>query len=127
MEKQTASDSYRQTVSDVRPNVRFEGWLLVKEATPRTTNTGKKFLDIALVDRTGSIPAKWWDFSGEPPAPGTVVRVRGLGNEYNGHLQLRIEWFKNLGALADASKQGAVDALKDTNYQGIKITAGLFF
>ena len=43
------------------------------------------------------------------------------------HLQLRIEWFKNLGALADASKQGAVDALKDTNYQGIKITAGLFF
>lgn len=91
MEKQTASDSYRQTVSDVRPNVRFEGWLLVKEATPRTTNTGKKFLDVALVDRTGSIPAKWWDFSGEPPAPGTVVRVRGLGNEYNGHLQLRID------------------------------------
>ena len=51
----------------------------------------------------------------------------GIGADVLKHLQLRIEWFKNLGALADASKQGAVDALKDTNYQGIKITAGLFF
>ena len=51
----------------------------------------------------------------------------GIGADVLKHLQLRIEWFKNLGALADASKQAAVDALKDTNYQGIKITAGLFF
>ena len=51
----------------------------------------------------------------------------GIGADVLRHLQLRIEWFKNLGALADASKQAAVDALKDTNYQGIKITAGLFF
>ena len=51
----------------------------------------------------------------------------GIGADVLNHLQLRIEWFKNLGALADASKQAAIDALKDTNYQGIKITAGLFF
>ena len=51
MEKQPASEAYRQTVSDIRPNVRFDGWLLVKEATPRTTANGKKFLDLALVDR----------------------------------------------------------------------------
>ena len=99
MEKQPASESYRQTVSDIRPNVRFDGWLLVKEATPRTTANGKKFLDLALVDRTGSIPAKWWDFAGTPPAPGAVVRVKGLGNEYNGHLQLRVD------ALAEAKPE----------------------
>ena len=51
----------------------------------------------------------------------------GIGADVLNHVQLRIEWFKNLGALADASKQAAIDALKDTNYQGIKITAGLFF
>ena len=84
-------EPYSQTVSDIRPNVRFEGWLLVKEAQMRATANGKKFLDVALVDRTGSVPAKWWDYAGEPPATGTVVRVRGLGSEYNGHLQLRID------------------------------------
>lgn len=51
----------------------------------------------------------------------------GIGADVLNHVQLRIEWFKNLGVLADASKQAAIDALKDTNYQGIKITAGLFF
>ncbi len=51
----------------------------------------------------------------------------GIGADVLNHVQLRIEWFKNLGALADASKQAAIVALKDTNYQGIKITAGLFF
>ena len=51
----------------------------------------------------------------------------GIGADVMKHLQLRVEWFKNMGALADANKQQAVDALKDTNYQGIKITAGLFF
>jgi 3'-5' exoribonuclease len=85
------NEPYRQTVSDIRPGVRFDGWLLVKEAQTRATANGKKFLDASLVDRTGSIPAKWWDFSGEPPAPGTVVRVRGIGNDYNGHLQLRVD------------------------------------
>lgn len=86
-----ASEAYRQTVSDVRPNVRFDGWLLVKEARVRASANGKTFLDAALVDRTGTIPAKVWDWSGDPPAVGTVVRVRGAGNEYNGHLQLRVE------------------------------------
>lgn len=51
----------------------------------------------------------------------------GVGVDVIKHVQLRVEWFKNLGALAGASGEQAVNALKDTNYQGIKITAGLFF
>lgn len=51
----------------------------------------------------------------------------GVGVDVIKHLQLRVEWFKNLGALAGASGEQAVNALKDTNYQGIKITAGIFF
>lgn len=86
-----AGEAYDQTVSDIRPNTRFDGWLLVKESRIRATTGGKAFLDVALVDRTGTIPAKFWDWSGEPPAPGTVVQVRGTGNEYNGHLQLKID------------------------------------
>ena len=85
------SEPYSQTISDVHPNKRFEGWLLVKESSLRETANGKKFLALDLVDRTGSIPAKWWDFAGVPPAVGAVVRVRGFGNDHNGHLQLRID------------------------------------
>jgi predicted porin len=51
----------------------------------------------------------------------------GVGVDVIKHIQLRVEWFKNLGALANASGEQAVNALKDTNYQGIKITAGIFF
>ena len=51
----------------------------------------------------------------------------GVGVDVIKHLQLRVEWFKNLGALANASGEQAVNALKDTNYQGTKITAGIFF
>ena len=51
----------------------------------------------------------------------------GVGVDVIKHIQLRVEWFKNLGALAGASGEQAVNALKDTNYQGIKITAGIFF
>ena len=83
--------AYEQTVSDIRPNVKFEGWLLVKEARTRATAGGKTFLDIALVDRTGTVPAKFWDWTGDPPPAGAVVLVRGVGNEYNGHLQLRVD------------------------------------
>ena len=91
MQDTPPQSSYEQTVSDIRANVRFEGWLLVQKAEMRATANGKRFLDLSLVDRTGAVPAKWWDYAGEPPAVGTVVRVRGLGNEYNGHLQLRID------------------------------------
>ena len=91
MQTDSPNDRYEQTASDLRANVRFEGWLLVKEAQVRATANGKKFLDLALVDRTGAVPAKLWDFAGEPPAVGTVLFVRGVGNEYNGHLQLRLD------------------------------------
>ena len=55
----------------------------------------------------------------------------GVGADVLKHLQLRIEWYKNLGNLANANAAAAGDAavetLKKSNYQGIKITAGFFF
>ena len=53
----------------------------------------------------------------------------GVGVDVIKHLQLRIEWFKNLGNLANASAAGStiVDDLKKGNFEGIKITAGFFF
>ena len=47
------------------------------------------------------------------------------------HLHLRMEWYKNLGNLAGSNAtdagNAALDVLKKSNYQGVKITAGFFF
>jgi len=108
------SQAYDQTVSDIRPNVKFEGWLLVKEARVRATAGGKSFLDVAFVDRTGAIPAKFWDWTGEAPAAGTVAMVRGVGNEYNGHLQLRVDSFRPAAPGDGKDPSGFVPAAPET-------------
>ncbi len=79
------------TVSLLETNMRFEGFLLVRSADQRTGSNGGKYLDMNLTDRTGEINCKMWDGTVAPPAVGSVIKVRGLVQEYNGRKQLRIE------------------------------------
>ena len=59
----------------------------------------------------------------------------GAGIEIVGHVQLSVQWFMNVGKLyngdklaAEAAWNAATSGYKDiNNYQGIKITAGIFF
>ncbi|MBR1836711.1 MAG: HD domain-containing protein [Kiritimatiellae bacterium] len=106
-------DAYEQTVSDIRDAVPYRGWLLVRDSGVRSTGGGKRFLDLQLVDRTGSIAAKYWDFEGEPPAPGTVIKVEGTGNSYNGHLQLKIARFRPAAPEDAKEPAGFVPAAPD--------------
>lgn len=78
-------------VADLIPNVGFEGFLLVKASQQRTSSNGSKFLDLTLVDITGEINAKMWDGLVLPPEVGRVIKVRGLVQEYNNRMQLRID------------------------------------
>jgi len=81
------------TVTDIRKDERYEGWLLVRTAEQRISSTGKPYLDMTLADRTGAINAKMWDGT-MPPAQGAIVKVRGTGNEFMGRMQLRVEKLK---------------------------------
>ena len=78
-------------VCDLLKGQRFEGFLLVRSSDQRTGGNGAKYLDLNLADRTGEVNAKVWDGNVPPPAPGSVVKVRGGTLEYNGRLQLRVE------------------------------------
>ncbi|MDR3052227.1 MAG: HD domain-containing protein [Oscillospiraceae bacterium] len=80
-----------ETIAAIRKDERFESWLLVRAAEQRTASNGKQYLDMTLGDRTGNINAKMWDGTVPPPPPGSVVRVRGTGNEFQGRMQLRVE------------------------------------
>lgn len=52
----------------------------------------------------------------------------GGGIELLDHVQLSVQWFKNLGTLGvDKADIKAADLKDVKNYQGIKITLGLFF
>ncbi len=81
----------QMTVSQLVKDLRFEGFLLVRSSDQRTGSNGSRYLDMNLTDRTGEINCKVWDGNVQPPPAGTVIKVRGLVQEYNGRLQLRVE------------------------------------
>ena len=78
-------------LSELRRDDRFEGFLLVRSAEQRAAASGKNYLDMTLADRSGSINAKMWDGTVQPPVAGSIVKVRATGNEFNGRMQLRVE------------------------------------
>lgn len=81
------------TVCQLQKDMRFEGFLLVRSAEKRKDSKGSDYVDMNITDRTGEINCKiWnWDPSQSAPETGSTVKVRGLVQEYNGRLQLRIE------------------------------------
>ena len=78
-------------LSEIRRDDRFEGFLIVRAAEQRAAASGKNYLDMTLADRSGSINAKMWDGTVQPPVAGSIVKVRATGNEFNGRMQLRVE------------------------------------
>ena len=78
-------------LSEIRRDDKFEGFLIVRSAEQRAAASGKNYLDMTLADRSGSINAKMWDGTVQPPVAGSIVKVRATGNEFNGRMQLRVE------------------------------------
>lgn len=109
------------TVSLLRKDMRFEGFLLVRSSEQRTSNAGNKYLDMNLTDRTGEINCKLWDGNVMPPPAGSVVKVRGMVQEYNGRMQLRIERIRQatdsdqveLSRLVPCAPEKSEDMLKE--------------
>ncbi len=79
------------TVASLSRDIKFEGFLLVRSADQRTSSNGGKYLDMTLCDTTGDINCKMWDGTVQPPKQGSVIKVRGTVQEYNGRLQMRVE------------------------------------
>ena len=78
-------------LAELKRDDRFEGYLIVRSAEQRASANGKNYLDMTLADKSGSINAKMWDGTVQPPLAGSIVKVRATGNEFNGRMQLRVE------------------------------------
>ena len=79
------------TVSQFVKDTQYTVFLLVKSSDKRTGKNGSQYIDMNLADRTGEINCKQWDGNATAPKPGSVVKVQGRVEEYNGRLQMRIE------------------------------------
>lgn len=78
-------------LSSIKKNTAFDGFLRVKAAQQRQAASGSKYLDMTLSDISSEINAKVWDGTALPPDSGSVIKVRGLVQEYNGRAQLRVD------------------------------------
>ena len=78
-------------LADIKRDDRFEGYLIVRSAEQRASANGKNYLDMTLADKSGSINAKMWDGTVQPPLAGSIVKVRATGNEFNARMHLRVE------------------------------------
>lgn len=80
-------------VRDIRENSDVKALFLVKEKTLAVGKTGKPYLALTLMDRTGEMDGRVWDdaesFSTRFDAD-DFVRVEGRAVSYMGKLQLRI-------------------------------------
>ena len=90
-------ETYR--VAQLIRDSRFEGWLMVRSAEKKTDRNDRGYVDLNLGDRSGEMNAKiWnWDPRTEVPESGRPIWVRGLVQEYNGRLQLRVESWRPAG------------------------------
>ena len=95
-------------LSDIRRDDKFEGFLIVRAAEQRAAASGKNYLDMTLADRSGSINAKMWDGTVQPPAAGSIVKVRATGNEFNGRMQLRVEKIRALDKKDDVDMSSLI-------------------
>lgn len=82
---------YNKRIEDFASGDRVEGFYILKDAALKVTVSGKPFFSGALMDRTGSIDLKIWDYSGPIGADagdtGKVVKIRGEVSEHKGNLQ----------------------------------------
>jgi 3'-5' exoribonuclease len=86
----------QKSILTLTKDIRFEGYMLVRMSEQRTGSNGTKYLDLTFADCTGELNGKLWDGTVDPPPVGSVVKVRGVTQEYNGRLQLRIEKLRPL-------------------------------
>ncbi len=93
-----------KNISELKAGDKTDGFYLIKNFEVKKTTNGKQYIDIDLVDKTGEINAKIWDYSKETEsivAENSIVKVRGEVLEWNGSKQLKIN--KIRGKLSEDS------------------------
>lgn len=82
-----------KNISELKAGEKAEGFYLIKSFEIRKTTAGKQYVDINLVDKSGEVNAKIWDYNkdtGKLVAENSIVKIRGEVLEWNGSKQIKI-------------------------------------
>lgn len=82
-----------KNISELKMGEKIESFYLIKSYEVKKTTAGKQYIDINLVDKTGEINAKIWEYSKETEqiaSENSIVKVRGEVLEWSGLRQLKI-------------------------------------
>jgi len=85
--------SPQKDIAKLKAGEKVEGIYLIKSFEVKKTAGGKQYIDINLVDKTGEVNAKIWDYSKETEKTVTengIVKVRGEVLEWSGSKQVKI-------------------------------------
>lgn len=92
-EQMKSMSNTNKNISELKAGEKADGFYLVKSFEVKKTTNGKQYIDIELVDRTGEINAKIWEYSEEKEAifsDSPIVKIRGEVLEWNGSKQLKV-------------------------------------
>ena len=80
-------------IADMRPGDQFDEFFLCRDASLKTTRKGSLYVEVELIDRSGSIKGRMLDAAQEDLAQfprGEVLKVRAAAEEYQGRMQIKI-------------------------------------
>ncbi|MEW6356230.1 MAG: HD domain-containing protein [Planctomycetota bacterium] len=86
-------------IADYKSGEPVDAVFLVREKELKTTRAGKLYMTIDLCDRTGSLPANYWDATEAAFASFDVddfIRVKGRIETYKNNLQINIKEFEKV-------------------------------
>ncbi len=77
-----------------------QGFYLLKTAVLKTSNANNRYMDLTISDRTGDVNGKIWDpdnmLRNLQLTDGMLVKLRGLVNEWQGQLQVKVERIRSV-------------------------------
>lgn len=107
-------------------NGAVEGFVLVKSCDKKNAKNGTYYLDAVLADKDSEITAKLWDFKEEImhiPQANTLLKVRGVLQQYNGNEQFIIQ---RMRPVCDSDDVKITDFIKSSDYSGENMYSALF-
>ena len=123
----------KNKVCQLQKDTHFEGFLLVRGAEKKTDRNGRDYVDLNLGDRSGEINAKIWNWDGSQDVQegGKPIKVRGLVQEYNGRMQMRIERWRTvkeedpvpMEELVPAAPRGAEEMIAEIRETAASLTS----
>lgn len=132
----------KKMISEFRDGEKISSYFLVREKTKKMARNGKSYLDVDLMDASGTINGKVWDNADkiyECFVKGDAVAVRGAVDTYMGRIQLKIVDIRTVDERDDerldraellpasprdpqemwAELRGLIESLEDEHYRAL--------